>query len=315
MPKKATRVRKRLLVLLWLWAGCVFLVVDLFWNVDEFDGIRPRADIYRATRYVAHRMVGEPWRDGALVQPTPVWPSAPGAGFPLGERMRTAGETSDPALLAEIARRDLDPRVRACALRQLARVQGSAARPVLREVVSDEAELAKVRTEAARVLGLTGGDACAELEALAHEGNPTCVRKGAVAGLAGIDRAEAIARVLALAREPALTDAAAAVVRASRSALHLPVLADAAADPTTPAAVRAAACAALARADEAPGALTLLVADEQAPDQVRAAAARALGSIGDPGALPALDEAAGRTGSPAWAREVRRARARLATAE
>lgn len=55
------RVRFRLLVLLWIWAACMFLLVDLFRNVPEFDGLRPDADWYRAARYAAHRMAGEPW--------------------------------------------------------------------------------------------------------------------------------------------------------------------------------------------------------------------------------------------------------------
>jgi hypothetical protein len=53
-------VRPLLLVLLWIWALCVFLVVDLFLNIEEFDAIRPRASLYRGMRYAAHRMVGEP---------------------------------------------------------------------------------------------------------------------------------------------------------------------------------------------------------------------------------------------------------------
>ena len=54
-PKR--RVRPLLLALLWIWAACVFLVLDLFHNVPEFDGIRPRARVYRAMRHVGHRMV------------------------------------------------------------------------------------------------------------------------------------------------------------------------------------------------------------------------------------------------------------------
>lgn len=64
MNTKPRRVRPLLLVLLWIWAGCVALVLDLFLNVDEFDAIRPRAPLYRAMRTVAHEMVGEPLLDG-----------------------------------------------------------------------------------------------------------------------------------------------------------------------------------------------------------------------------------------------------------
>ncbi len=51
-----------MLVLLWIWAICIFTVVDLFRNVDEFDGIRPRSKLYRGMRVAAHKMVGEPIR-------------------------------------------------------------------------------------------------------------------------------------------------------------------------------------------------------------------------------------------------------------
>ena len=57
------RVRKTLLVLLWAWAACIALVVDLFWNVEEFDRVRPRAGFYRDMRFAAHRMVGERYRE------------------------------------------------------------------------------------------------------------------------------------------------------------------------------------------------------------------------------------------------------------
>ena len=57
------RVRLTLLVLLWIWAACIFLTLDLFLNVSEFDAVRPRAEIYRAMRYTAHAMVGEPYQE------------------------------------------------------------------------------------------------------------------------------------------------------------------------------------------------------------------------------------------------------------
>jgi len=63
---KTRRVRPLLLVLLWIWAGCVALVLDLFWNVAEFDGVRPRASLYRGVRAVAHGMVGEPLYEEVL---------------------------------------------------------------------------------------------------------------------------------------------------------------------------------------------------------------------------------------------------------
>ncbi|MHC4959565.1 MAG: hypothetical protein ACYTGN_14455 [Planctomycetota bacterium] len=58
---KRPRVRFGLLLLLWVWAGCVFLTLDLFLNIEEFGGVRPRARLYRGMRVAAHRMVGEPY--------------------------------------------------------------------------------------------------------------------------------------------------------------------------------------------------------------------------------------------------------------
>ena len=54
------RVRPLLLILLLVWAVLVFMVIDLFLNVGEFDGVRPRARLYRGMRKAAHEMVGEP---------------------------------------------------------------------------------------------------------------------------------------------------------------------------------------------------------------------------------------------------------------
>ena len=58
--KKRSRIRITLLILVWVWAACVALVLDLFFNVDEFDAIRPRNTQYQAMRNTAHRLVGEP---------------------------------------------------------------------------------------------------------------------------------------------------------------------------------------------------------------------------------------------------------------
>ena len=73
---KKRRIRPVLLVLLWAWAIVVFLVIDLFWNVPEFDGVRPRAPLYQGMRKAAHEMVGEKYVD----------PEAP------AEPMRVQGE-------------------------------------------------------------------------------------------------------------------------------------------------------------------------------------------------------------------------------
>lgn len=60
-------MRPLLLVLLLVWALTVFVTVDLFLNVPEFDKVRPRAALYRGMRIAGHEMVGEPyWEDYSL---------------------------------------------------------------------------------------------------------------------------------------------------------------------------------------------------------------------------------------------------------
>ena len=90
-PRK--RFRPLTLLLLWAWAICMFLVIDLFFNVNAFDPIRPRSSIYRGTRVAAHRMVGEeveePWDATAAPRPSrqPGSEDAP----PVGPFMRGPG--------------------------------------------------------------------------------------------------------------------------------------------------------------------------------------------------------------------------------
>jgi antitoxin component YwqK of YwqJK toxin-antitoxin module len=54
------RVRPLLLALLWAWAILVFVVLDLFLDVEEFDRVRPDAALYQGMRRAAHKMVGTP---------------------------------------------------------------------------------------------------------------------------------------------------------------------------------------------------------------------------------------------------------------
>ena len=79
------RVGWRLLILLWIWVVCVFAVVDLFLNVPEFDRIRPDAEIYRSTRYVAHKLVGVPYEES--------------------DEFGRGNASSDPEALAEVRQR------------------------------------------------------------------------------------------------------------------------------------------------------------------------------------------------------------------
>jgi len=56
-------IRWMLLVLLWAWALVMFIVVDLFLDVEEFDHVRPRTRGYRGMRRAAHEMVGTKYDD------------------------------------------------------------------------------------------------------------------------------------------------------------------------------------------------------------------------------------------------------------
>ena len=148
-PQPRRRVRPVLLGLLWIWAVCIFLVLDLFLNVSEFDGIRPRAKIYRSMRFVAHRMVGEPYRENDLFalmyadgptrpqarSPAPVLTDLEPVPAPRIRAVRgvlpDAESEAGQRLLARldtVASQSEDPRKRAAAKRGIERFFGKQAR-------------------------------------------------------------------------------------------------------------------------------------------------------------------------------------------
>lgn len=71
-PPRKRKVRPVLLVLLWAWAMLMFIVVDLFLNVPEFDRVRPDAMLYRGMRMAAHEMVGERYKGADAGTESPV---------------------------------------------------------------------------------------------------------------------------------------------------------------------------------------------------------------------------------------------------
>lgn len=136
---KARRVRWPLLALLWVWAGSMALVLDLFLNVPELDRVRPRARAYRAARYTAHELVGEPYaeddefaRAGAWRPPVRVRAAGNAAARPEGSRPHRVAlvggriDASTPlgarilSGLARMAESDADPARRAAAAESLA---------------------------------------------------------------------------------------------------------------------------------------------------------------------------------------------------
>ncbi len=314
------RVRGTLLVLVCLWALCNFMVIDLFLNVPEFDGIRPRAQLYRAMRYAGHEMVGEPYyddhfrgADGAVrlvaVKHDPA--------RRLADELAAVRTMKDPAALRDRARDPADPRVRIAALRELARQFGREARETLIATVRDEQEILKVRKQAARFLGRTGPTAEGDLERLLDSDLPSQVRAGAVLGLGELGSAFAAERLLALAGDgtsPFRTVALEAIARIS-TAEAAPLLREAALASERRPDTRRAACRALWRVKEPATVQTLctVLADAGTPPEVRAMAADSLGRLGRPDALEIV-AAATRDAHPQVARKARLAQSRLAHA-
>jgi hypothetical protein len=167
-----------LLVLLWIWAGLVFVVLDLFLNVPEFDRVRPRAPVYRGLRVAAHRMVGEPYDDGE-------------------ERMAVAGGL-EVAALHRVALQERDAVAARRALRELARRGLAGDGRGLLDFL--EHERLGVRQEAVVALGHSGG-ACAVPElARLVTADDRAVRALAIQSLGqagGEDAARCIGGVLA----------------------------------------------------------------------------------------------------------------------
>jgi len=318
------RVRGTLLVLLWIWAICIFVVLDLFLNVDEFDRIRPRARVYRSMRLAAHDMVDEPYYDNDF------GPSRAGHKFLIARRTHCVAPVSAQAryLADELERiRELplselhataqnadDPRVRIAALRSMARRGGSHARPAIVAMVHNESETNKVRVQAALLVGRTGAGSLPVLNDLIGSIElPGAVREGAVRGLGELGSADATRRLLHIsAGDPALRSAADKGVARVRRPEGVTLLLDAAQDTHLRDATRVAACQAIGRSKQ-PGvsaSLAPLIADATQPGDVRAAAVRALGLLGQQESAEVV-RAAVHDRSPQVAREARLARARI----
>ena len=107
------RVRPRLVILLWIWGLLMFVVVDLFRNVPEFDRVRPEWRTYQEMRLAAHRIVDEPL-DFVTASPRRRTRTLR-AGLARVDRLE------DIELLVETALDEaIDPRVRGRAMRSLA---------------------------------------------------------------------------------------------------------------------------------------------------------------------------------------------------
>lgn len=315
------RVRGTLLVLLWIWAICIFVVVDLFLNVEEFDRIRPKARVYRSMRFAAHDMVDEPYYDNDF------GPSRAGYRISIARRADSAAPASAQAhyLADELARVPTlrlselramatdadDPRLRIAALRAMA---SDRMRPAILNVALNEAETNKVRAEAALLIGRTGPDGLAVIEKLIRtEDLPRAVRAGAVRGLGELGSSRAARQLLEIAAGTSFLRLAAdrGVAQVARPEA-LPLLVDAARSTHLRKATRIAACRALGRSRRAEltHSLAPLLADDTQPAELRAAVAHAMGLSGDSRAL-AVVSASTRDHSPQVAQAARLATTRL----
>ena len=165
-----------LLILLWIWVLCMVVVLDLFLNVEEFDGFRPRARLYRGMRVAAHEMVGEPVEDAEFR--TPGWRAgryaAPVTSTELDARVRFCQRAThaDWTELRSMALTDEDT-VAACnAIGALGRVGEIASDPELVSLLHDSRK--RVRQETVVALGRSGQDAgIPALEPLLKDEDPT----------------------------------------------------------------------------------------------------------------------------------------------
>jgi HEAT repeat protein len=309
--KQKSRLRWTTLALLWVWAIAVFLTLDLFLDIEEFDAVRPRADLYRGMRVAAHKLVGEPVAEPEL-RFTP-WVAKSDAED-LRFALAAVGEARSFERLRGLALDASDDRVRIAAMRRMAKEHGAQARPFLAATItSDEASL-KARRRAAMLLGLTGKEAEGALAGMVDGDLPEFVRTGALIGLGRVGTPTAVERVVAVAtgRPGHLRGAAYEAITQVANPEATATLVALAADGCRDVAVRAAACRALARhgGPEATATLGAIVKDAGAVPELRVAAAGSLGRRGDRTALADVAAACGDK-RPAVAQAARLARSRL----
>ena len=267
-----------MVVLLWAWAATMFLVVDLFRNVEHFDGIRPRARLYRAMRYVAHDMVGEPNLDPEFAATSAVV-RACGARTTLLRALASVSDL-DVGQLARLVSGSADARIRIHAMRRLASVDESDARSVLVSVASDHNESGKIRNAAAEALGPLGDRAMADLDRLALDPDTA---GGACRGISAVGTELAVRRLAAMTTTSAspLRRAALMSVARVRNPESARILAEIARN-CSDQELAAASCEALGHVggDAQRPVLCALATDRCRSREERAAALEALGRIG-----------------------------------
>lgn len=213
------RVRPLLLILLWIWAITVAIVLDMFWNVEEFDRIRPRASLYRGMRVAAHKMVGVPvedehhqvrlWR-GRRFSKT----ATPEDVETMAMFCRRAGDADVPAL-RDLALTAKDPLVASNAVWALGRLRAVANDPELVALLSDERK--RVRQETILALGKSAQDSgVSALAPLLKDEDPV-VRLLAIRAIGEIGGPRAVELLRGVVDRPGFTQAERV---SARAALH-----------------------------------------------------------------------------------------------
>jgi len=244
----------------------MFLVVDLFLEVGAFDGIRPRAPLYRGARIAAHGMVGEPIATDVRCASRPVPRHRP-------------DRPAEPAGGA----------------RYLRRIAGTPkGREILLDCIGSTDSTPREKAEAARLLGATGEDALTLLARLLDEERDADVRRGVLIGIAATGHPRSVDLVLGVARTfPDDRSAALQALGCMRAPTQRVLIRELVGDPRWQADVRSAACRALGEPFAVDNVewLAGVLADPSAPCATRVEAALALMSIADRAALPSLETA------------------------
>jgi len=259
----------------------MFLVLDLFLEVEAFDRVRPRAPLRQGARIAAQEMVAVPI--AADVPPEP---------------RREPDRPVEPAGGGRF-------------LRQV--VSTPAGRKILLDCLASPDRSACEKAEAARLLGSTGGDSLTLLVGLLQEDLATEVRRGVLLGIAATGHPRSVERVLGVAcASPEDRPAALQALGHMRAPGQRAVVRELVGDPRWEADVRSAACRALGEpsAVDNVDSLAAVLADPSAPCTTRVEAAYALMAIADRAALPFL-EAARSDPVPEVARAAQRTHASL----
>jgi HEAT repeat protein len=211
------RVRPLLLILLWVWALCVAIVLDMFWNVEEFDRVRPRSTLYRGMRVAGHKLVGVTVIEEAYHHAARRVRLLTGAARSEDVEAKLAlcrsAELPDVPALRELALTATEPLVAASAVGALGRLGEVAHDAELVALLSDQRP--RVRQETIVALGKSRQPACVvSLEPLLSDTDPA-VRLLAVRAIGEVGGPRAIELLRGVLERPGHTEAERECARAA----------------------------------------------------------------------------------------------------